>query len=439
MSIRQEFFDDLALNGKGERSWNYLAKQYGFGTGESARGTWKSYRKLNEIVEKQQVNNYIATLQDRVISLEEDLKTSKAELVYRSKDEIKTLEELIQRTNIDLKKWNIVRWRQNYWGNLNDPHWQVRAELEPRVLDKDPQLQKEFLLNEIKAYQKESSLNLFGTAGEFDYSDLSEFLGLPKREYLLEISIPDLHIGKLAWGLESGEDYDTKIACDRFKAAVNNLLKRTPVSSIAKIVLPIGNDLIHIDNAENQTTAGTQVDADSRFAKIVKTAKALLVEIIDELKQIAPVEVIIVRGNHDSTTTFLLGEVIEAWFHADPLVKVDNSPKWRKYYQYGQVGVQLTHGEKENHQELGLIFATEEPQLWADTKYRFCKLGHFHKTKKMNYVSVDNHQGFQIEILPSLSAADEWHSAKGYISNPQAKAFLYHKEEGEIAEYTYTV
>ena len=57
----------------------------------------------------------------------------------------------------------------------------------------------------------------------------------------------------------------------------------------------------------------------------------------------------------------------------------------------------------------------------------------------MNYVSVDNHQGFQIEILPSLSAADEWHSAKGYISNPQAKAFLYHKEEGEIAEYTYTV
>jgi hypothetical protein len=98
-----------------------------------------------------------------------------------------------------------------------------------------------------------------------------------------------------------------------------------------------------------------------------------------------------------------------------------------------------THGDKEKHGELGLIFATEMPKLWADTKYRFCKLGHLHKAKKTEYVSLEAHNGFQIEILPSLSGTDEWHYSKGFLSNKQAKGYLYHKQKGEIASYTYSV
>lgn len=446
MSNKEGLINDLQTSGKGERSWDEIAKLYNISSGEVARTIWKRHRKVNKIATKQLINNYIDILEDRVVSLEEDLKNNKAELVYRSKDEIRTLDELVEKTKIDLNKWKITRWRQNYWGNSNDPHWQVRAELEPRKLDRDPELQKNYLLEEIKKYQSESSytrrLQVIKDKhfGEPAFAEATEnFLCACTPQYLLEISVPDLHIGKLAWGEETGEDYDTKIAIDRYKKAISTLLSRAPKESIEKIVLPVGNDLIHIDNAENQTTAGTVVDADSRFAKIVQVAKKLLIETIDELKQIAPVEVIIVRGNHDSTVTFLLGEVIEAWFHADPLVTVENSAKWRKYYQYGKVGVMFTHGEKEKHDELGLIFAQEQPQLWAESKYRFCKLGHFHKSKKLNYISTDSFPGFQIEVIPSLSGTDEWHAGKGYLSNKQAKAFLYHKEEGEIAEYTYTV
>lgn len=434
MSNKEKLIQDLLHNGKGERSWEQIASEYGMGNGELARAIWKRYRKITKLADNQQVTEYITNLEDKVISLEEDLKANKAELVYRSREEIRTLEELVEKTKIDLNKWKIVRWRQNYWGNVNDPHWQVRAELEPRKLDKDPELQKDYLLAEIKKYQENQPKSPWDSYNSVIFGNDPAL-----TQYLLEISIPDLHIGKLAWGVESGEDYDIQIACESYKKAVRTLLSRAPLQSLAKIVLPVGNDLIHIDNAENQTTAGTVVDTDSRFAKIVQVAKKLLIETIDELKQIAPVEVIIVRGNHDSNVTFLLGEVIDAWFHGDPLVTVDNTPKWRKYYQYGKVGVMLTHGEKEVHNELGLIFATEEAKLWADTKFRFCKLGHFHKTKKINYLSVDSNTGFQVEVIPSLSANDEWHNSKGYISNKQAKAFLYHKEEGEIAEYTYTV
>ncbi len=86
-----------------------------------------------------------------------------------------------------------------------------------------------------------------------------------------------------------------------------------------------------------------------------------------------------------------------------------------------------------------IIFATEQPNLWADTKFRFCKLGHFHKNKKIDYVSVDTYNGFQVQVLPSLSGSDAWHNSKGYLAQKQAKGFLFHKERGLVAEHTYTV
>jgi hypothetical protein len=146
-----------------------------------------------------------------------------------------------------------------------------------------------------------------------------------------------------------------------------------------------------------------------------------------------------VSGNHDPESMFMIGEILDAYYHNNSSVNVDNSAKQRKYYQYGKCGFQYTHGNDENHKDLGLIFATEQSELWANTEFRFSKLGHFHKNKKLNYISVDEYQGFQVQILPSLSGTDAYHASKGYMSKKQAKGFLYHKEKGQIAEYTHTV
>ena len=118
---------------------------------------------------------------------------------------------------------------------------------------------------------------------------------------------------------------------------------------------------------------------------------------------------------------------------------IDNAPKLRKYYQFGKNSFQFTHGNEEKHEALGLIFATEQPRLWADTKYRFAQLGHFHKNKKINYLSVDEHQGFQVQVLPSLSGTDFWHKSKGYNSLKQAKSFMFDAYKGVIGEFTITV
>jgi len=314
-------------------------------------------------------------------------------------------------------------------------NWTYSINVKYNSLDTSLEKQKKVLLEEIKNHKFKPDYNIF--------TQLISSKTIKEKQLvegcLLEISIPDIHIGKLSHDSETGESYDLKIAAARWKAAVSDILSRVNLGNVERILLPVGNDLIHIDNENNTTFMGTPQDCDSRFSKMVKTAKELLVNTINELSAIAPVDVLIVRGNHDSTVTFLLGEVLEAWFHSNKNVNIENSPKWRKYYQYGKNGFQYTHGDKEPHKELGLIFATEQAKLWADTEYRIVKLGHLHKQKKMEWVSVDSYQGFQVQILPSLSSADEWHYSKGYLSLKQAKGFLYHKTKGLIAEYTHTV
>lgn len=353
-------------------------------------------------------------------------------------EEVRNIDDLIEKCQIDTKNYEVSTWECSKWnvaskdeetGELGKKElYAVRAKLQRRTPDTDLNAQKEYLLNEIK---KSSPINKL----ELDPG----FFGRQVTDSVLEISIPDLHIGKFSWGKETGEDYDIKIACQRYTDAVEELLSRANLSTVDRILLPVGNDMINVDNKFGTTTMGTPQSTDSRFGKMFQAAKKLLINTIDRLSTIAPVDVVVISGNHDSVTMFTLGEVLDAWYHNSELVNVDNSPKARKYYQYGKNGLMFTHGNEEKHSELGLIFATEEPKLWAATEFREVHLGHFHKVKRTSFVSVDEFQGFKVRILPSLSGTDSWHYSKGYNSKKGAQAFVYHRTKGLIAEYNYNI
>lgn len=356
-----------------------------------------------------------------------------AEMSMYLNHQVKSLEDLIEKCSINTSKWQVASWEcktttvtlkdekgvpkteQKYW---------VGAKLKRKELDKDLVLQKQEIIEVLKNYSPKIKT--------LEYKKFD-------KNVLLELSMPDIHFGKLSWKEESGEDYDLKIATSRFKDAINDLLSKTPLQNVERILFPIGNDMINVDSRRNMTTAGTPQDSDSRFRKLLNVVKDLLIETITDLSQIAPVDVVVVSGNHDYDTMFTIGMILEAYFNNNSNVNIDNTPKQRKYYRYHNSGIMLTHGNEERHSDLGLIFATEQPALWALCLYREAQLGHFHKTKKTNYVSVDDFQGFQVNILPSLSGSDFWHASKGYMGLKQAKAFLYEREQGKIAEFNYTV
>ena len=61
--------------------------------------------------------NYISDLEDTVVKFTEDLVKGTGEIVANVSEEIKSLDELIEKCKIDTDKWEITKYVQNYWGN----------------------------------------------------------------------------------------------------------------------------------------------------------------------------------------------------------------------------------------------------------------------------------------------------------------------------------
>lgn len=259
---------------------------------------------------------------------------------------------------------------------------------------------------------------------------------------LLVPSIFDLHIGKLAWGAETDEDYGSEIAIQRFKAAFNDLIKKTSAYNPEQILFPIGNDLFNSDrsNPYSQTTSGTPQQDDVRWQKLFRLGKTLIIEAITKLSLIAPVHVVTVFSNHDHERVYYLGEVISAVFDGNDRVVVDNSPKTRKYYQWGGCMIGLAHGHNEPAERLPLLMAQEEPQLWAQTHYREWLLGHLHHKKKLLTQSTKDYNGVIVTYLSSLSGTDAWHFNKAYTGSiKSAEAFVYDKREGLVGTAVHNI
>lgn len=355
---------------------------------------------------------------------------SKGVLDARGTSKVRTLEDITREAKIDLDVWKIDRHVINKWDVTNREgqtfqNWQVKVWLSKIRTEEESKAWENFLkvINDASPNYPKIKRRKTG------------------KNYLFELSLADLHVGKMGWGLESGDDYDTKIALGRYNQAIEDLISQVVhlADEIEEILLPIGNDLINVDNLNNMTTNGTPQTVDSRWQQMFLKTKAVMITNIDKLSEIAPVKVIMVTGNHDQQTVFYLGEALKAWYRNSDSVTIDNSPTQRKYYLYGANMIGYTHGNEEKHIDLGLIMATERPEMWAASKFREIHLGHFHKSKETKWIDSDEHQGFKIKILPSLSSSDSWHAKKGYIAVRSAKGLLYHKADGQVGEFVFNV
>lgn len=258
----------------------------------------------------------------------------------------------------------------------------------------------------------------------------------PTADHLLEIAPMDLHIGKLSWPEETGQAYDIAHAESAFVAAIEDLLAKTSTVPVEEIIIPIGNDLLHVDNLENTTTSGTRMDADSRYHKMFRKAHALMAWAAERCVERAPVKLIVVPGNHDRLGAFHVGEVLAAQFSDHRFIDVQNGPALRKYHHYGTTLLGFTHGSEEKHADLPLIMAQEQSDQWAQSTCREWHLGHFHKRKEMRFTAGDSFAGVVVRVLPSLSAADAWHAAKGFIGQRRAvEAYVFHKTDGYVGHF----
>lgn len=354
----------------------------------------------------------------------------KAEIGKITDKRIKTLQDLVKECQIDLNEWQIDRWVCN--------KWEVGAKDKAKQLIVKPLFQIKVWLSRNKPVIDYTAFKSGMIQDMQKHSPKYPKIKYPKQEpNLLEINLADLHLGKLAWDEETGTNYDLPIAEKVFDSAIDKLIIQSQPYNIDRVLFIVGNDFFNVDNSRNTTTNNTPQDEDTRWHKTFNRGRLLIVKQVDKLTAIAPVDLVIVPGNHDTERAFYLGEALACWYRNCKDVTVDNAPKPRKYYRYGSNLIGYTHGNEEKVLDLPVIMASEVPQLWAETKYREWHLGHIHQKKEIKWISTQEHKGTTIRYMRSLSGTDAWHNKKGYINNVRAgEGFIWNKDNGLICQFT---
>ena len=254
------------------------------------------------------------------------------------------------------------------------------------------------------------------------------------NNHLLVINPADIHIGKYANHLETGDGYNVEIACERVLEGLQGLIDKSKGFEVDRVLFCIGNDILHIDNVYNTTTAGTNQDVDGKWWEHFEIALALYVKCVEILREIAPVDVIHSMSNHDYQSGFHLAHALKSWFRLDDEVTFDISVAHRKYYQYGKNLIGLEHGDGAKMANLPLTMAQERPLLWSETTHRYWYLHHLHHKVKHKWLDAKDFIGVTVEYMRSPSGTDSWHSRKGYVGVPRAvEGFLHQKNSGQVA------
>jgi hypothetical protein len=244
----------------------------------------------------------------------------------------------------------------------------------------------------------------------------------------VEISIADFHLAKQ---VIDGPNC-LKERKNLFLRMVKNLIgKVRAVSTIDRIVLPIGNDFFHTDNYQNQTTNGTPQDVIADYASEYEAGFDVLVEAISFLNENArEVHVVLVQGNHDRTKDFYLAHALEVFFKKDSNIHFQRNHSTTKSIVLGNTFIGYHHGNCKID-DLPLLFATgKDAYSFGNAKYREVHTGdkHFYMAKEI--------KGVRIQQMPSLSGADRWHADNNYVNNIRsAIATMYDTETGRIGEF----
>ena len=341
----------------------------------------RKYLKDNPLLTIKEVAINLNLTYDRVRHIKKRLE---------EKDRIQTVETPEGRTGVLTKG--------KMW-QLHDGSWRESLTFEVDKIEEWNNFKEEFLKDlvnlsktskpEIKKYKKEGDV-------------------------CLEISLPDIHVGK-------GDIYETM---SEYLLSIMSLVTKAEKFGIDRILLPLGNDGMNSEGKRKTTTGGTPQDDSTHWQTSFRVYTAMTCAAIEELSKSYPVDVIIVTGNHDEERMFYAGEMLSAYFRASDRITVNNSGEYRKYYEYGTNMLLFTHGDKEKHADLPLIMATEQPEMFARTKFREVHCGHLHKEK------MDEYRGIKVRFLPSICSTDEWHKMKGYQHLRAAQAYLWNKKSG---------
>lgn len=251
-------------------------------------------------------------------------------------------------------------------------------------------------------------------------------------DLLNQYTITDLHLGMLAWGEETGADWDLKIAETLILAWFAAAIRQSPDAAVA-ILAQLG-DLLHHDAKTSVTPAhGHVLDADSRLQKMIRAAIRIIRRVVTMLlEKHERVHIIMADANHDESGGAWLRELFAAFYEDEPRVTVDTSPNTYYAVEHGLTSLFYHHGHKKKIKQVDTVFAGKFREIYGRTKFAYGHTGHLHSDELIstNLMKVERHE--------TLAAPDAYAANGGWLSGRSAKVITYSKRFGEVGRITLT-
>lgn len=359
---------------------------------------------------------------------------------------IMSTNDLLKFLKVDTREWDIVKivyGKSEGYRKDREVDWDVRDGKVTRgkVRDSGKLLIEPLFSVKVYLRRKVEEIEARNTMRQLmaevkRYSPKYKTIRYPQQKgYLYELAMPDLQLGRLVMAEEAGLDSNPESYLKRAERAMNELLSVN--YPIKRILFPVGNDFFNSNTSDNMTAHGTPQKDDVRWQRTYKLAKKSIIRIIETMTQVAPVDILVVKGNHDEERIFYFGDTIESWFHNNKNVVVDNRPIGRKYYSFGQVLLGFAHGYYDKENKLDSLMAYEQPKLWANSQYREWHLGDKHH-KKDTIIKTDEYEnGVMVRIFRSLADPSVWEYDKGFVGSLKAaEGLLWNPEQGLFAQFT---
>ena len=246
-------------------------------------------------------------------------------------------------------------------------------------------------------------------------------------------TLTDSHVGMLAWHKEGGEDWDLGIAEKTLIGCFEQMVQSSPDASTC-VVAQLG-DFLHYDSALSAVTpqSGHSLDADGRMPKMVKTAIRILRTVVAKaLEKHQKVVLLLAEGNHDISSSVWLRAMFQALYENEPRIKVIDSELPYYVYQHGETMLAWHHGHLSKNNALPILFASQFPKMWGETKKRYAHCGHRH------HVEEKEHSGMTVIQHSTLAARDAYASRGGWMSERHVTSITYSDKFGQVARNTVT-
>jgi hypothetical protein len=250
-----------------------------------------------------------------------------------------------------------------------------------------------------------------------------------KDDLQVTLLLGDPHIGMLSWHLETGTDFDLRIATAQLDRAVDMLIARAPQAQ--RLVIANLGDFFHAENDEQRTPrGGNKLDVDGRWGKILDLGFAALERCIERGLQKYPwVEVVNLPGNHDPRLARVLARWLATRFRNEPRVSVRGNDDPFMFVSWGQNLHMYVHGDGAKPADLPAIMAAyRDGEPWGQHRHRMIYTGHIHHLQRKEF------PGVVWESSRTLAPGDYWHHHSGYRAGRGMRAVTHHKEHGHIRE-----